>query len=41
MAEAAEGKKPELPLVHNLISVFHLRFELSSFVFIYIMARME
>jgi len=38
MAEATEGTKPELPLVHSLVSGSHLRFELSSFVFIYIMA---
>jgi hypothetical protein len=41
MVEAAEGTKPERCLAPAPISVFDLRFELSSFIFIHIMARVE
>jgi hypothetical protein len=38
IVEAAEGIKPEPSWVHAPLSFFDLRFELTSFIFIYIMA---
>ena len=39
--EAAEGTRPERSWAHAPMSVFELRFELSLFVFMHIMARAE
>jgi hypothetical protein len=41
MVEAAEGIKPEQSWAHAPLSVFNLRFELSPFLFIYMMGSMK